>query len=287
MDRPGALVRSATAVCCASLALTGCGEADERPAAPPASQQARLDLGVVGIGARIGSDNALGSGFVIDGDRGLVVTAAHTVWGARSLKLSTALGVLHGRIVARAPCDDIAVLEVHPRIPGLASFPEAPAGSPARGQLLRSLGRRSADIGAIAPALTTIPVRTLGSAPSSGLLLPLPEGAVQLDSPLVPEVAGGPVIDEAGRLVGMAESATGPATTVPSATIPWSLIERRLAELQPGPRRVFVGWADQYRCAGRQHAYARSAHPGYRASDARLNAPVVPSRLPGTEGLDG
>ena len=55
-----------------------------------------------------------------------------------------------------------------------------------------------------------------------------------------PEVAGGPVIDEAGRLVGMAESATGPATTVPSATIPWSLIERRLGTVHPGMNGSFV-----------------------------------------------
>ena len=287
MDRSGALVRTATAVCCASLGLAACGEDEPRPAAPPPSPQARLDLGVVGIAARVGSDNTLGSGFVIDGDRGLVVTAAHTVWGARSLKLSTALGVLHGRIVARAPCDDLAVLEVYPRIPGLAPLPAAPAGSPARGQLLRSLGRRLADIGPAAPALATIPARTTASAPSEGLLLPLPKGAMQLDSPLVPEVAGGPVIDAAGRLVGMAQTSAGPATTAASATIPWSLIKQRLAELKPGPRRVFVGWAEQYRCVGRQHAYARSLHPGYRASDARLNAPVAPSRLPGTEGLDG
>ena len=98
MDRSGALVRSATAVCCASLGLAACGEAEPRPAAPPPSPQARLDLGVVGIGARIGSDVSRASGFVIDGDRGLVVTSAHAVWGARSLKLATALGVLHGRI---------------------------------------------------------------------------------------------------------------------------------------------------------------------------------------------
>jgi S1-C subfamily serine protease len=287
MDRSGALVRIATAVCCASLGLTACGEAEPRPAALPPGPQARLDLGVVGVGARVGSDNVLGSGFVIDGDRGLVVTTAHTVWGARSLKLSTALGVLHGRIVARAPCDDLAVLEVHPRIPGLVPLPTAPAGSQTRGQLLRALGRRLADIRTATPALATIPVRTTAGAPSRGLALPLPKGAVQLDSPLVPEIAGGPVVDAAGRLVGMASTSVGPATTGPSANIPWPLIKQRLAQLKPGPRRVFVGWAEQYRCVGRQHAYARSLHTGYRASDARLNAPIAPSRLPGTEGLDG
>jgi S1-C subfamily serine protease len=270
-------VRNAVALGCAVIAVHGCGDA-AKPAAPSAGQ--RLDLGVVGVSAKIGADEVLGSGFVIDGDRGLVLTAAHGVWGARSLRLATGLGVLHGRIVARAPCDDLAVLEVHPRIPGLAALPTAPEGA-TQDQLLRSIGRRH---DAPAAALASIPVRTT-AAPASGTpKLPLPTTGIPLDSPLVPEVSGGPVVDQAGRLVGMAESLDAAAAAV---TVPWARIKARLDELRPGPRRVFVGWAQQYRCVGRQHAYARAMHPGYRASDARLNAPVTPTRLPGLEGMDG
>lgn len=115
MDRLGVRVCTAAALGCAAVATHGCGEA-ATSAAPSAAQ--RLDLGVVGVSARIGDHDVLASGVVIDGDRGLVLTAAHSVWGARALRLATALGVLHGRIVARAPCDDLALLEVHPRIPG-------------------------------------------------------------------------------------------------------------------------------------------------------------------------
>src|SRR3954454_11092936 len=124
----GTIVRTSAALCCVTVAVNGCGDA-ERPAAAPTTAAQRLDLGVVGIDARIGDDETLGSGFVIDGGRGLVLTAAHSVWGARSLKLTTGLGVLHGRIVARAPCDDLAVLELYPRIPGLAALPTAPVGT--------------------------------------------------------------------------------------------------------------------------------------------------------------
>src|SRR4051812_13865189 len=135
-------LRSSCALCVVSLVVAGCGGAAKKARAPTPSPEQRIALAVVGIETRIGANDARSSGIVIDPARGLVVTAAHTVWGARELKISTAFGVLHGRIVARAPCDDLAVLAVSPGIPGLATLPAAPGSAPARGQLLRSLGRR-------------------------------------------------------------------------------------------------------------------------------------------------
>jgi S1-C subfamily serine protease len=280
MDRLGVRLRTVAALGCTAVAAHGCGGA-AKPAAPSASE--RLDLGVVGVSARIGADDVPGSGFVIDGDRGLVLTAAHSVWGARSLRITTGLGVLHGRIVARAPCDDLALLEVHPRIPGLTTLPTAPEGA-MHDQLLRSIGRRH---DAPAAALASIPVRTSSAPAPASRELPLPRAGIPLDSPLVPEVSGGPVVDQAGRLVGMAEAMGAPGASAPAVTVPWARIRERLDQLRPGPRRIFVGWAQQYRCVGRQHAYARAMHPGYRRSDARLYAPIAPTRLPGTEGIDG
>src|SRR4051812_907087 len=208
-----------------SAAVVACGGGEQRqPAATPAE---RLELGVVAIGARIGDDAVRSSGIVIDGAAGLVITTAHSVWGARSLKLATQLGVLHGRIVARAPCDDLAVIETYPRIPGLVAPAPAPSSSPTAGQLLRSVGRRRVDPDS-AFGFVSIPVRATG--PAAG-------GMTALDSPLVPEVSGGAVLDEANRLVGMAmphESGTG-------RTFPWATIPRRLQPVQPRPRQVYVG----------------------------------------------
>jgi S1-C subfamily serine protease len=285
MDRLDVMVRTSAAICCVTVAVSGCGDAERSSAAPQSAEQ-RLDLGVVGIDARIGNNAVRGSGFVIDGQRGLVLTAAHSVWGARSLKLSTGLGILHGRIVARAPCDDLALLELYPRIPGLAALPTAPVGS-AGDQILRSLGRRSTDPGATAAAIASLPVRTTSVPLRSGAKLPLPSAGVPLDSPLVPEISGGPVVDQANRLVGMAQAMGAPGVAAPAVAVPWASIKQRLDELRPGARSIYVGWAGQYRCAGRQHAYARAMHPGYRASDARMNVPIAPTRLPGTEGAEG
>src|SRR5919206_1830182 len=90
--------------------------------APAAQSHDPLEFGIVGIDARVGGDDVHGSGAVIDADKGLVVTSTHLVWGATSLRLTTGVGVLHGRIVARAPCSDVALIETQPRIPGLAAL---------------------------------------------------------------------------------------------------------------------------------------------------------------------
>ncbi len=89
---------------------------------PASLSDDRLAFAVVGIDARIGSDDVHSAGTVIDADDGLILTSAHTVWGAKSLRLSTGVGVLHGRIVARAPCADLALVETQPRIPGLVAL---------------------------------------------------------------------------------------------------------------------------------------------------------------------
>ena len=90
--------------------------------APASLSDDRLAFALVGIDARIGNDQVRSAGAVIDADSGLILTSAHTVWGATSLRLSTGVGVLHGRIVARAPCADLALLETQPRIPGLVAL---------------------------------------------------------------------------------------------------------------------------------------------------------------------
>lgn len=273
----------ATAACVAGLCcgVAGCGGAD----VASAPRVDRVGLGVVAVDARIGGDEVRSSGIVVDGESGLVLTAAHGVWGARSLKLTTALGVLHGRIVARAPCDDLALVETQPRIPGLVALPAVSDAAVASGASLRSVGRRRLDPSSASLASVSIPVRSAGpAAPAAiGAQLPRQESAIPLDAPLVPEVTGGPVLDDASRVVGMALA----RDDQPGVVVPWSRIRAMLDRLTPGPREMYVGWRDQYRCVGDQNAYARAERPAFRPNDAVLNAPVPATRLPGTEDLDG
>jgi S1-C subfamily serine protease len=263
------------------------GSGTHRAAAPGLRPTAeRANPAVVAVDARIGRQAVHASGFIIDGNRGLVLTSAHDVWGATSLRLTTALGILHGRIVARAPCEDIAVIQTQPNIPGFAALPAAPATAPADGQLLRAIGRVGGTLESGPYVMAQIPVRTTGPASRAllGPLLPAVPAAIPLDTALVPAISGGAIVDSAGRLVGMAQAASGSGKAL---LVPWSRLQTVLNQLHPGKRAVYNGWAGQYRCAARLHAYARAMYPGYNALAARLNAPVHATRVPGTGRLDG
>jgi S1-C subfamily serine protease len=266
--------------------VAGCGGDDSPSAPPPLTAEQRLNLGVVAIDATIGGDRVRSSGTVIDADAGTVVTSAHSVWGATSVRVTSGLGVSHGRILARAPCDDLAVVEVEPRLPGLVALEPADGGTPPASDLLTAVGRREADADLGPESLVTIPARAAGDGVRGSLgagLAPL-TGVIRLDATLVPESSGGPLLDGDGRIVGLA-MATG-AETKAALAVPWSVVGARLDELESGARRVYVGWRDQYRCAPSMHTYAAAEHPAYRRIDAQINAPVAATRLPGTEDIE-
>lgn len=210
-----------------------------------------LAFSVVGLQAQIGDDVVYSSGTVIDADAGLVLTTAHSVWGAKTLRLQTGVGVLHGRIVARAPCADLALIETQPRIPGLTA--------------LKGTSRPQ--------GATTVVARSA----AGRLVRADPAGRLPFAA------SGAPALDDAGHVAGVIVVGYGKSS--PSVR-PWKSVQRLLDDLQPGPRRIYVGWRDQYRCTPLLHRYAQAHHPGYRERDAVLNAPLPATRLPGTKDLD-
>jgi len=277
-----------TAAAMLMVVLSGCGAsgpAPERRAAATAPP-ARLDLSVVAVTARIGNDAENSSGVVVDTDRGLILTTAHGIWGARSLKVSSGIGVLHGRIVARDACDDLAVLETQPRLPGLVAVrPSAdaalPPGAPAVAVRRRAglPSQKRADL-----VTQRVDIRSGGtSALSPGLRAADPRA---VEGALPASASGAPLLGADGRLAGLAQVMERDGRTT-RAALPWDTIAARLGELAPGGRAEYVGWRRHYRCAEAMHRYASAEHPAYRRADARLTASVPITRLPGTEEVDG
>jgi S1-C subfamily serine protease len=248
------------------------------PTATP--REERLNLGVVAIEARVGGDLVRSSGAVIDADRGLVITSAHSVWGATSLRVATGLGVVYGRLVARAPCTDLALVETQPRLPGLVALTGGDAPEP--DELLTAVGRRRTDPEAGTFGLLTIPTTAaeLGAEQRVDPRLPPVADAIVLDGPLVADASGGPIVAREGPIVALA------TVGKTAAGVPWAKVRERLRALRPGPRRIYAGWRDEYRCAPRLDAYAKAKHPRFRPRDARLTAPVRTRRLPGTKEPD-
>jgi hypothetical protein len=281
--------RCGVAVTIVLAIATGCGEraADRHARTAAASPAARLDLGVVSITARIGGDEERSAGAVLDGPNGLVITTARGIWGATSLKVTTGLAVLHGRIVARDACDDLALVETQPRVPGLVALPTSAQADVAGGGPLVAVRRRSGLPSVSGPDLITVPVRA-GSTPARTALVPgiRPAGAVTIAADAGSLTSGEPLLGADGRLAWLLQLAERGNRTTATA-LPWETIDARLKELRPGGSAVYVGWRRHYRCAAALHRYTAARHPRFRTGDARLNAPVPATRLPGTAQVDG
>jgi S1-C subfamily serine protease len=278
------------AVAAALIAIAGCGgstDASSPPtAAAPAPPAGRLDLSVVAVTARIGGEREFSSGVLVDADRGLILTTAHGVWGATSLKVATGMAVLHGRIVARDACDDLAVLETQPRLPGLVAVRPTSDDTLLAGRPIVAVRRKTGLPRGDRPDLITSRVAVRDGAARALIAGVAPKGAVALEAPDLPAAASGaPLMGADGRLAGLAQILERDGRTTRTA-LPWETISARLGELEPGGRAQYVGWRRHYRCNDALQAYVSERHPRFRRRDARLNAPVPATRLPGTEDVD-
>ena len=162
---------------------------------------------MVSIEVRVGDAGATGSGVVIDGANGYIVTNNHVVSGADGVEGAEIRAVFSdgsgsaARIVGRDPASDIAVLKVEK--PGLVT---ADAGQ------LRRRRRRRPRWSPSAPR-SAWPARSpaASSARSTGRSALSGEGsdtnavisAVQTDAPINPGNSGGALVDATGALIGI------------------------------------------------------------------------------------
>ena len=180
--------RGVLAVVIATSVLASVAHAGEAAAPERLSLAKRLELGVVAVEARVGGDQVLASGTVVDADRGLILTSARSVWGATRSSWTPASASCTAASSPAPPCDELALVETQPRLPGLVSLTDNAGPAPTPGTLVTAFGRRR---GVPGNSLLTLPARVAGT-------------PLDLDAPLVPEAAGGPVLDAEGRLIGIA-----------------------------------------------------------------------------------
>ena len=149
----------------------------------------------------------------------LVVTANHAVEFEEGIKVMVEDGTeLEASLVGRDPTTDVAVLRLSQPAPSIAE----PVSQEARpGQLVLALGRPSPNgIEASLGVVSAIggPVRSRG-----GSML---ERYLRTDTISYPGFSGGPLIDAAGRVVGMNTSglAHGMGLTIPASLV-WQLAD--------------------------------------------------------------
>jgi putative serine protease PepD len=179
------------------------------------------------------ASTATGSGFVSDG-QGHIVTAAHVVDGATSVKVTFSDGTTRtATVTGKDDATDVAVLKVNPS--GLTLHP-LKLGSSA------SLGVGDA-VAAIGSPFGYEESLSTGIVSGLDRTIQAPNGftvahAVQTDAALNPGNSGGPIVDSSGRVIGIADQiATNGSAEQNSGVgfaVPIDLIKSELPNLQAG-----------------------------------------------------
>ncbi|MCU1677794.1 MAG: extracellular solute-binding protein [Frankiales bacterium] len=261
---------------CALLAaapVAGCG-GGQAPSGDgvPRDLRVRVADATVAVVGRVGERVVRQTGTVVDARQNLVVTTAHSLWGARSLKLDTTLGTLHGRVVALAPCHDLALLETYPKLPGLGALEVTAAREALPGDLLEVFGFHWTAPPGPAKQLRVEEVRKVrsGSDVRVGPGLPILRAAMVYDGAPPVDLTGGPVIDVQGRMVGLATM--GPRAR--NAAVDGATINALLGSLEHGDGAAHGGWDDAPRCHRQLDDWAAARRAGFVAADAKLGPPL-------------
>lgn len=231
-----------------SSVLAGCGGDDK------ASQEeliAKVRPSVVKISGRVGDSTSSGTGVVIDAERGHVLTNAHVVAGASALRATvgddeTTEGP--ARVLAQAPCQDLAVVALAASTPGLKAVPLGDSSKVKPGQHVTALGYPASFAN---PGRQTV-VATVGTVSSTGVTaepdpsLPRYESTIQHQAPVNPGNSGGPLVDDEGRLIGINTLANTQqndrAIQGQYYAISVNHAKRFLPALKAGRSTAYVGW---------------------------------------------
>ena len=173
-----------------------------------------------------------GSGFVWDED-GHVVTNYHVVAGVGGIAPSRIQVTLADRsdwdakLVGVAPSKDLAVLQVEAPLERLRPIPVGRSADLAVGQKVFAIGNPFG----LDQTLTTGVVSALGREIDSMAGLPIRD-VVQTDAAINPGNSGGPLLDSAGRLIGVNAAILSPSGAyagigfaIPADTVAWVVPE--------------------------------------------------------------
>jgi S1-C subfamily serine protease len=198
--------------------------------------------------------HAHGSGVIWNARRGLVLTSDHIVENAGSGSIEVVVNgqpAVHARLVARAQCNDVAILELHPKPTGMTAVQVGDSSALAVGSQVTALGYLKP---ASAPKPKPIATNGAVSAVDVGASLTpdLPDfpKVVLHQAPLQAQMSGGPLVNDRGQLVGVSTLVPGAPSTGQFAAVSSSYLKRRISELKPDETGSFAGWKDQHACHG-------------------------------------
>ncbi|MBK8100278.1 MAG: trypsin-like peptidase domain-containing protein [Planctomycetes bacterium] len=192
-----------------------------------------------------GTQEGSGSGFVWD-DRGTVVTNYHVVKGTQTVKVVLSEKSYTARVMHASPEHDLAVLQLQGSTMGLQPIPLGSSKELKVGQTAIAIGNPFG----FDQTMTTGIVSALGRniRTKEGNVL---AGLIQVDAAINPGNSGGPLLDSAGRLIGVTTAIYSPSGAsagigfaVPVDTvndIVPALLGEVTAAVQAQPQRAVLG----------------------------------------------
>ena len=237
-----------------SVAVAGCGGGGGSSTLSQQDLITKVKPTVVELTGKQGQDTVGGSGVVIDAKRGLILTADHVVAGVSALKVKVgdnAATAGPGRVLAQAPCDDLAVVQmVNPP----AGLKQATLGTSAKvksGEQVTVLGYPASFSN---PETQTV-VSTNGTVSSANVAaepdpsLPKYASTIQHQAPVNPGNSGGPLVNTTGQVIGINtlrnSSQGGSPIQGQYYAIAVDRIKQILPNLEAGKSQSNVGWSLQ------------------------------------------
>jgi S1-C subfamily serine protease len=194
--------------------------------------------------------HAHGSGVIWDADSGRVLTSDHLVENAGKIDVIVNGDTpVQADIVARAQCNDVAVLTLHPKPAGLTAIEVAKSSDLEIGDEVSAVGYLKSPSAAEASLIGTHGgVSSVNvSAEVSPDLPPLPSVVLHQAS-MKDQMSGGPLVNARGELVGLLTLVPGQRTPGPDAAVSSDYLRDEMAKLDEAPSGTFTGWKDQHAC---------------------------------------
>ncbi|MGY1607316.1 S1C family serine protease [Geodermatophilus sp. SYSU D00700] len=186
--------------------LSETGDAVTREPGSVADIAERVMPAVVSIEVRVGEAGATGSGVVVDGENGYIVTNNHVISGADGVEGAGIRAVFsdgtgsEARIVGRDPASDLAVLKVDR--PGLVTASLGSSDDVVVGDPVVAIGSPLGLAGTVTSGIVSAldrPVRLAGEGSDTNAVI----SAVQTDAPINPGNSGGALVDATGAVIGI------------------------------------------------------------------------------------
>ena len=229
---------------------------------------------------------ATGTGFIIGGD-GYILTAAHVVDDASSITVAFEDGSNHkAQLTSKDDATDVAVLKIDPS--GLTLHPLALGNSASLhvGDGLAAIGdpfgyERSISTGVVSGVDRTI------SAPNGFSVT----HAIQTDASLNPGNSGGPILNGAGQVIGIADQIATGGTSASAGVgfaVPIDLAKSELSALEAGKTvtHAYVGVTASDAGAASSGALVRTVTPGGPAANGGVRAGDAITAVDGTKVAD-